>query len=34
MGFYSVSPEQPTLLFVGAAAGAILGMLVVTNKGR
>ena len=34
MGFYSVSPEQPTLIFVGAAAGAILGMLVVTNKGR
>ncbi|MDE0954679.1 MAG: hypothetical protein OR994_08375 [Candidatus Poseidoniales archaeon] len=34
MGFYSVAPEQPTLAFVGAAAGAILGMLVVTNKGR
>jgi len=34
MGFYSVSPDQPTLLFVGAVAGAILGILVVTNKGR
>jgi len=34
MGLYSVAPEQPMLAFVGAVAGLVLGMLVVTNKGR
>ncbi len=34
MGFYSVSPGQPALVLIGAVAGAILGILVVTNKGR
>ncbi len=34
MGLYSVAPEQPMLAFVGAIAGLVLGMLVVTNKGR
>ena len=34
MGLYSVAPEQPMLAFIGATAGAVLGMLVITNKGR
>ena len=34
MGFYSVNPDQPILAFIGATAGAVLGMLVVTNQGR
>ena len=34
MGFYSVSPDEPTFALIGAIAGAILGMLVITNKGR
>jgi hypothetical protein len=34
MGFYSVNPDQPILAFIGATAGAVLGMLIVTNQGR
>lgn len=34
MGFYSVAPGQHLLMALGAIAGAILGMLIVTNKGR
>lgn len=34
IAFYSVAPEQPVLTVLGAVAGAILGMMVVTNKGR
>lgn len=34
MGLYSVAPEQPMLAFVGAVAGLVLGLLVVTNRGR
>ena len=34
LGFYSVSPGQPLLPFLGAIAGAILGMMIVTNQGR
>ena len=29
MGFYSVNPDQPILAFIGATAGAVLGMLIV-----
>ncbi len=34
VGFYSVAPGQPMLVVLGAIAGAILGMMIVTNKGR
>lgn len=34
MGFYSVAPGQPLLVLIGATAGAVLGMLIVTNQGR
>ena len=34
IGFYSVAPGQPILTILGAIAGAILGMMIVTNKGR
>jgi len=34
IAFYSVSPDQPFLTILGALAGAILGMMIVTNKGR
>ena len=34
IGFHSVSPGQPLLTILGAIAGAILGMMIVTNKGR
>ena len=34
IAFYSVSPEQPSLTILGALAGAILGMMIITNKGR
>ena len=34
VAFYSLAPEQPVLVILGGLAGAILGMMVVTNKGR
>ena len=34
VAFYSVAPNQPILTILGAVAGAILGMMVVTNKAR
>ena len=34
IAFYSVAPQQPILTILGSIAGAILGMMVVTNKGR
>jgi len=34
VAFYSVAPEQLILTALGAIAGAILGMMIVTNKGR
>ena len=34
VAFYSLAPEQIILTFLGGIAGAILGMMVVTNKGR
>lgn len=34
VAFYSLAPEQPILVILGGLAGAILGMMVVTNKGR
>ena len=34
VGFYSVAPGQPFLMVIGAVAGAILGLMIVTNNGR
>ena len=34
VGFSSVAPSQPFLLVIGAVAGAILGLMIVTNNGR
>lgn len=34
VAFYSLAPEQIILTILGGFAGAVLGMMVVTNKGR
>ena len=34
LGISSLSPSQPLLMLAGIVAGATLGMLIVTNKGR
>jgi len=34
VAFYSLAPEQIILTILGGIAGAILGMMIVTNKGR
>lgn len=34
VAFYSVAPDQIILTLMGGIAGAILGIMIVTNKGR
>tara|TARA_B100000614_G_scaffold256914_1_gene276313 strand:+ start:551 stop:1240 length:690 start_codon:yes stop_codon:yes gene_type:complete len=34
VAFYSLAPEQLILTVLGGLSGAILGMMIVTNKGR
>ena len=34
VAFYSLAPEQIVLTILGGVAGAILGMMIVTNQGR
>jgi hypothetical protein len=33
LGFSSVSPGEPALTIAGGVAGAMLGFLIITNKG-